>query len=102
MDSVKRLLNEHIAIIFADYGLVITCLFIGFTIGWLFKTFIVDRRTDQLINDRIRDKDLQINDLKQIVYERLNVEIHQIDPGLFKRLKKFFKKSVKGLKIKNS
>ena len=99
MESIKKLLNEQVTIAFRDYGLVIACIFIGFVLGFAFKSFVVDRRTNQLIKARFDDKDEQINDLKQLVYERLSGTSEQIDPGIFKRLKKFFKRTVKGVKI---
>lgn len=100
MEGATELLNNQVTKLFSQYGLVIACLFVGFIFGFSFKTYIVDWKKDKLVKDRFIDKDEYINSLKRIVYERLSVEPELIDKSFFKRLKSFFKVSVKSVRIK--
>ena len=90
-DALKKQLNEYIQQAFSDYGIVIACLFIG----WHFKLFFADRIYNNQVKLRLGDKDQQIADLKSLVHERLNkVVIDTQDKSFFRRIKKYFKKSI--------
>ena len=94
-DVFKKQLNEYIQQVFSDHGMVIACLFIGMLIGWHFKLFFADRRYNNQVKLRLNEKDQQIADLKFLVHERLNkVVIDTRDKSFFRRIKKYFKKSI--------
>ena len=94
-DALKKQLNEYNQQAFSDYGIVIACLLIGIFIDWYFKLVFVDRRYNNQVKLRLGDKDQQIADLKFLVHERLNkVVIDTQDKSFFRRIKKYFKKSM--------
>ena len=88
----KEKLSGAIDYLFAEYGIVVATLTIGFLIGYYFKFLIIDRKVYKQIELRIEEKDNRIAQLNRIVIERLNkIQVQKKDRGFFKRLKKSFK-----------
>ncbi|MDY8137616.1 hypothetical protein [Aquimarina sp. 2201CG5-10] len=91
-NDLKDKLSELFDNIIAEYGLVIGCVVIGIFIGWQLKAFFSDRKYNQQINIRFKEKDQQIYDLKKLVYQRLTrLKVEEVDKGFFRKLKKYFK-----------
>jgi len=95
MGDVKGMLTNLLAEILKDYGLVIGCVAIGILIGWYSKILISDRKYNKQIQLRFEEKNEHINDLKLIVHGRLmDIKVEKKDGGYFRRIKKYFKKTV--------
>lgn len=94
--DIKHKVGGTIEGILADYGLVIGCLVIGIIIGWYLKFFLADRRYIKQIEIRFKEKDDYLNDLRKMVYGRLNeIAVEKKDRNYFIRLKRFFKTNIK-------
>lgn len=92
-EKVTTLLDEYVKQAFENYGLVIALLVIGFVLGWLFKTFVMDWKYNQQIKIRFKEKDQRIAELNFIISNRLNkIEVEKLDKAFFNRVKKYFKK----------
>lgn len=84
--------NYYIKYAFENYGLLIAFLIIGFVLGWYGKLFLSDRKYQQQIELRFKEKDERISEYKVLISERLSkVEVKKEDSAFFKRVKKFFK-----------
>ncbi|MDR1877630.1 MAG: hypothetical protein LBQ84_08425 [Flavobacteriaceae bacterium] len=87
-------LNEQLKYVWANYGLIIALVMIGFGLGFFFKEYVSDRNYKKQIELRIKEKDAYIGDLKQLVSERISkVSVEQKDVTFFNKLKKFFKRN---------
>lgn len=90
--STKQTLNDLIVKVLDDYGIVFATFVIGIIAGMLIKQYITDRRYYKSIEQRLKDKDEQIYDLKVLVSERFKkIEVEKHDKAFFNRILNYFK-----------
>jgi hypothetical protein len=89
--NFKSKFNEQLIKVLDDYGIIFATFVTGIIAGMLIKQHITDRRYYKSIEQRLLDKDKQIDDLKIIVHDRLkSVSIEKKDKNYFRRIMKFF------------
>jgi len=78
-----------------EYGLVIVCILVGIIFGWYGKMFLADRKYQQQIELRIKEKDERISHLSELTLEKISkVKVVKQDAGIIQKLKKYFKRSI--------
>ena len=95
-EDVKAKLIEQVDLVFSEFGIIIAIFIIGFIVGFFFKEYVSDRNYRKQVELRIKDKDVIISDLKQIVHERSKkvTSTNISEPDMFKwwrKIVKFFK-----------
>lgn len=91
--SIQGEFSKFITEALQSYGFVFAIFTIGLVVGIAIKQFLIDINYKKTVKDRLADKDQTINDLKQIVHERVvKIKVDQ-DKSFYKRVVGYFKRT---------
>lgn len=91
--SIKAGIGEYITEALQNHGSAFAIFTIGLVVGIAVKQWLIDNNYRNSIKERLSDKDQTINDLKQIIHERVvKIKVDQ-DKSFYKRVIRYFKRT---------